>query len=417
MAYLNGKEILFSPQIITYDGYDKGYKDGQIATLAESQYMHPTVTGTIISVNDVTPIEHNVGVKVASKNLLPYPYYSTSGEVNGITYTDAGDGAVGVNGTATKTAPFYFAIMAPIEAGIYTISGYIKNTGCGMPFYLYETPTAEKYYAFYNTKSAESITFEVPFASYFTWYISPETNLEMQGLSIFPQLERGEKATVFSSYVNDLSAVNLMVGKKNLFDINATTTISIAGYGSISNGIITSQIGYAGAYATWNSNIKFLSAGTYTLSCDIMADKTAGDKGFALGFIDLNGKRTVQSGQLSSYSTWERHSFTFTIDSDTKMRGWVFQSRGDQSNFKNLNIKFKNILLEKSSVATDYEPYEVVGTYTPNADGTVEGVKSISPNMTLIPNSNAVTVECEYLRDIDLYIDNLITNVALTGGE
>lgn len=64
----------------------------------------------------------------------------------------------------------------------------------------------------------------------------------------------------------------------------------------------------------------------------------------------------------------------------------------------------------------EYEPYTET-TYTANADGTVEGVKSISPNMTLIPNNNAVTVECEYLRDIDLYIDSLITNVALTGGE
>ncbi len=66
--------------------------------------------------------------------------------------------------------------------------------------------------------------------------------------------------------------------------------------------------------------------------------------------------------------------------------------------------------------AREYEPYTET-IYTANADGTVEGVKSISPNMTLIPNNNAVTVECEYLRDIDLYIDNLITNVALTGGE
>ena len=63
----------------------------------------------------------------------------------------------------------------------------------------------------------------------------------------------------------------------------------------------------------------------------------------------------------------------------------------------------------------EYEPYTET-IYTANADGTVEGVKSISPNMTLIPNNNAVTIECEYLRDIDLYIDNLITNVALTGG-
>lgn len=75
-----------------------------------------------------------------------------------------------------------------------------------------------------------------------------------------------------------------------------------------------------------------------------------------------------------------------------------------------------DIQVEYGGTQTEFEPF-TKEIYTANADGTVEGVKSISPNMTLIPNNNAVTVECEYLRDIDLYIDNLITNVALTGGE
>lgn len=40
------------------------------------------------------------------KNLLPYPYTDTTKTVNGITFTDNGDGTITANGTATDTATF-----------------------------------------------------------------------------------------------------------------------------------------------------------------------------------------------------------------------------------------------------------------------------------------------------------------------
>ena len=46
-----------------------------------------------------------------------------------------------------------------------------------------------------------------------------------------------------------------------------------------------------------------------------------------------------------------------------------------------------------------------------SADGTVTGVKSVSPGMTLVTDTDGVLIECSYLRDIDRYIDTL------TGGD
>lgn len=40
------------------------------------------------------------------KNLLPYPYTDTTKTINGITFTDNGDGTITANGTATDTATF-----------------------------------------------------------------------------------------------------------------------------------------------------------------------------------------------------------------------------------------------------------------------------------------------------------------------
>lgn len=80
------------------------------------------------------------------------------------------------------------------------------------------------------------------------------------------------------------------------------------------------------------------------------------------------------------------------------------------------NLVFKPVIfLQNVGFSNDFEQYNRQ-TVTANADGTVEGLTSHSPNMTLFADSNSVTVNCEYYRDIDTYIDNLITDIALTGG-
>lgn len=73
-----------------------------------------------------------------------------------------------------------------------------------------------------------------------------------------------------------------------------------------------------------------------------------------------------------------------------------------------------NIQIEEGEIATEYEPYldpttvtltrygvdetDNPQTYTPNADGTVE-VKSLSPIMTLLTDTEGVTIDLEYNRD------------------
>ena len=59
------------------------------------------------------------------------------------------------------------------------------------------------------------------------------------------------------------------------------------------------------------------------------------------------------------------------------------------------------IQLELGSAATEYEPYIEPVEYTPNADGTVEGVTSMYPNMTVTSDNKGVLIDCEYNRDIN----------------
>lgn len=75
-----------------------------------------------------------VTLKRYGKNLLPYPYSDTTKTVNGITFTDNGDGSVTISGTANGNAYFYLQRNANLGAreinsitvdsnnnGVYTI--------------------------------------------------------------------------------------------------------------------------------------------------------------------------------------------------------------------------------------------------------------------------------------------------------
>jgi hypothetical protein len=82
----------------------------------------------------------------AEHNLLPYPFYQTTRTVNGVTFTDNGDGTITVNGTATATCYFYChrdsAQHAPfLDTGEYIMSGCPQDgsyTGYSMYMYINE---------------------------------------------------------------------------------------------------------------------------------------------------------------------------------------------------------------------------------------------------------------------------------------
>ena len=67
------------------------------------------------------------------------------------------------------------------------------------------------------------------------------------------------------------------------------------------------------------------------------------------------------------------------------------------------NVVFKP-QLEEGTVATEYQPYESE-TFTPLSDGTVEGIKSVAPTMTLFTDTEGVEIEIEYNQDINVLLD------------
>lgn len=73
--------------------------------------------------------------------------------------------------------------------------------------------------------------------------------------------------------------------------------------------------------------------------------------------------------------------------------------------------------LEAGEDSTDFEAYKKPEEYIPNADGTVSGVTSLSPAMTILTDTDGVIVECEYNRDTNKVIDTLIDAITALGGK
>ena len=74
-----------------------------------------------------------------------------------------------------------------------------------------------------------------------------------------------------------------------------------------------------------------------------------------------------------------------------------------------------NIQIELGTTATDYEPYNSA-TFTPTADGTVNGVTSLYPNTTLMTDTDGVLIDCEYNRDINKAFAELQQAIISLGG-
>lgn len=125
-----------------YTDTDKAIVDGVTTALAEkvdkvsgkglseNDYTNEdkTLVGTISSKANQTEVD-DISNVYGAKNLLPYPYYSTTKTQNGITFTDNGDGTVTVNGTATDGVVFFCSIRGENGKCILPNGTYIV-TGC-----------------------------------------------------------------------------------------------------------------------------------------------------------------------------------------------------------------------------------------------------------------------------------------------
>jgi hypothetical protein len=217
--------------------------------------------------------------------------------------------------------------------------------------------------------------------------------------------------------ITDISPIEHNLGvklsSKNLFNNDTSLVVMQTAYNS--NGTEYKRYGYAPIE---------LPEGTYTVSANLIGEQT---EEVYLYYSILNSSNTrIKIGNIVAGNAIT--NATFTINSGEKF--FICNGSGTDTLAKTKkHFGWFDIQLEKGTKATPYTPFvEDVSTvkltveesgaiYTPNADGTVEGVKSIYPNMTLMTDKQGVLVECEYNKDTNKVIENLVNAIISLGGK
>ena len=157
-----------------------------------------TVSGEDISGKELT-------VNVCGKNMLKYPYRSTSSTVSGVSCTDNGDGTVTVNGTAAADIYFWFnhfpsGKKLPIKNGLkYTISGCPESGSISTYMILLSASQSGK--VLYYSDFGNGLTVDFPDgceAGNMSIKICKGTTVD--NLVFRPQLELGAAATDYEPY-------------------------------------------------------------------------------------------------------------------------------------------------------------------------------------------------------------------------
>lgn len=187
------------------------------------------------------------------------------------------------------------------------------------------------------------------------------------------------KVNLSSDIVTDFSNVTVTKTGKNLFDIQ-----SLYVNGNCDNFIIDgnsfefTKVNHtsSGCYAALTN--LYLPAGNYVLSGNTSPS----------AFIIIENMNTKE--QIRSQHTAEINE-SVSITKSGMYKIYCFMAAAEIGTTQ----RFSNIQLEMGSLKTDYEAYTKQSVKA-NADGSVFGLTSISPNMTIIADSDDVEITCEY---------------------
>ena len=371
---------------------DKGDRgdDGEVTTKYVNKNfanaLKGTVSGALVSADDVSPIQHELKCSVVSKNLFDISKVKNTTATNKLVNNGDGTltikGGTGLSGSEPNTLKDYAPSLKVGET--YTLSAETTSS----KKYIFLKGEVQQSWAFGTKRVITEADLNAPVG----WYSSDADTTDI--ISNI-QIEIGSTATEYTPYV-ETSTVTVIRTGKNLFDIskvkNTTATNNLVNNG---DGVLT-IVGGTGLSGLAPNTLKdyapSLKVGeTYTLSAETTSTKK---------YIFLKGevqqswafgtKRVITEADLNASVGWYSSD---NITTDT----------------------ISNIQIELGATATEYEEYNEQSVAA-NADGTVDGILSVSPNMVVTPDIKGVIVTCEYNKDTNKVIENLVNAIVSLGG-
>lgn len=346
------------------ENVSKVYEAGKSSMVDKSKLIPKSVSGSFISLNDVSEIPHDISCKVLSKNLIPFPYprLKTSVTINGVTATVQNDGGILIDGT-------------PLDEVI---------------IHLWQTDLGEQDI---NSKSTHGMISNANDDGISTHY---SANNE----TVFIYVAEGKTYdnVLFYPQINvDIKTSVLTACGKNILDPKAELIkIPNEYYRGVDISDLVNTYGGDSVY----------------MSMQLKEGKTI-PTGINFGFGWLGSNNTVSAIWFLSGGKLQYNSSPCkTTKIATNICVCIYPAK--QESWDAVMDAF-DVQLEVGNKATKYEPFNKKN-YVPNADGVVEGMTSISPYMTLFTNTKDVILDVTYNKsygmqaEYDRFWDSFQTN-------
>lgn len=360
-----------------------------------SNALKGSASGEAVRVNDVSPVEHNAKVKVHGKNLF-YSNIDKSGSLSGISYDiSKNTSTVIFSGVATQENALQLPDSFSLQKGTYTVS--VVNLNNTDRVYLRNRTKGEV--IINNIKPTAPQTFTLTEDADIRTYIVFKENSTYDNTNVCIQIEKGDVVTEYTPYI-DPSTVTVTRCGKNLilypYADNGTVTRAGVTYTVSEKGIVsasgTSEGSYFNVITSASKRIYFKKGVVYHLSG--VPKKTGlyymyAKDASGTNFFDY-GEGATFTPTVSGYG-----AVTLVVTENSTISGITFQPQ-----------------IEVGNTSSDYELSKGSESYVPNADGSVD-ITSISPTMTLLTDTEGVTVECEYNKDINAVIADLYSRLGV----
>lgn len=158
----------------------------------------------------VTSDETATKITQCGKNLVAYPYTEKTKTMNGITFTNNGDGSITINGTATDTATFFFANKKAwcVKPGVSYVGKLHKLSGSysgveapawAVNYYSYSGASYYLGWLWVAVGSPHSLPCPNSLNS-MAAYIVVKAGVTCNNYMVKPQLEAGTVATEYEPY-------------------------------------------------------------------------------------------------------------------------------------------------------------------------------------------------------------------------
>lgn len=339
--YVTEKEFSNLAQQVE-DLYALGEQGGlfTVTTVEDTYTARETAGGNLNIADGVSTIVKTIeGSTVKCDNLIPYPYANTTKTVNGVTFTDNGDGTITVNGTATDNAIFNLKTITVEIGSNYFLSG-CPSTGSTTAYIVY---AADGVYGYADAGAGRLIN---PASTNLSLSVLVYAGATLSNVVFRPMLNAGTTALPYQPYFKGLKNAyfkEIVSTGRNLIPYpyeKSTKTENGITFTVNSDGSITANGTTTVNPSIFNLAKISLKAGTYALRSFANVENA----GACQFYIDIPSEPNDRTG----------NGVTFTLQDDIVNKNVNIIVNPNQTVN---NLIFKP-MLQFGTTAQSFEPYK-----------------------------------------------------------